>query len=297
MVNESFVRKWPWRSRSASERPAASGGLSMASVWCRIFISFPLPAFLHAAEISALAPPSKGEVHSDTRPSSILYECEHLNSGKMRCRFTELDIWTTRVSRATLGSPMRPLREEECAQAARQVAEAAASAGLQSGGDDKESDALARARAIDADCASGGSAGRAQYQDTVAARIERQCRLVASSYMQTFRRVASDGAAQERWITEGEPEGPCGYVRQSRFEQRTLPDGSKTWRYVAQLKVQKLSAQSGPLQCSDLKEVEAVYEWGSRQEPIQLECEGIWLGAGCYLTDFPCLSDGPVLVH
>ena len=122
----------------------------------------------------------------------------------------------------------------------------------------------------------------------------RTCSFAAHNYAQTFWRDAS--AAGPGWVTRTGPYGACGFVRESRFIGNKQPDGAILWSYVAQFKITNKSAEDGPMRCAEMREFNENYGWESREQ--RPDCAIVHFEPACASSDdFPCLGDGPIVVH
>jgi len=100
------------------------------------------------------------------------------------------------------------------------------------------------------------------------------CIITHDKFSQQFKRLKGS----ETWVTSGPPQGACGVVQLSRFEQKAV-DGltSKFWVYTSRKAVTnptgKIDLLLGSMKCSDLDEDEYLYDW--IQQNIPLHCETI----------------------
>jgi hypothetical protein len=122
----------------------------------------------------------------------------------------------------------------------------------------------------------------------------RTCTVAAHNYAQTFWRDGTPDAPS--WITRTGPYGVCGFTRESRFVGSRQANGTVFWSYIAQLKVANKSADDGPLRCAEVREFDEHYDWQWREQPA--DCATVHFEPACASSDeFPCLGDGPVVVH
>jgi hypothetical protein len=121
----------------------------------------------------------------------------------------------------------------------------------------------------------------------------RTCTFAAHNYAQTFRREA--GANGPSWVTTNVPYGVCGITRESRFIGSRQAGGWIAWSYVAQIKIAHKSAEDGSLRCAEIREFNENYSWQSAEQ--REDCATIHFSPGCSSDDFPCLGDGPIVVH
>jgi hypothetical protein len=100
------------------------------------------------------------------------------------------------------------------------------------------------------------------------------CVITHDKFSQQFKRLKGS----ETWVTSGPPQGACGVVQLSRFEEKKI-DGltSKFWVYTSRKAVTnptgKVDLLLGTMKCSDLDEDEYLYDWA--QKDIPLHCETI----------------------
>jgi hypothetical protein len=96
----------------------------------------------------------------------------------------------------------------------------------------------------------------------------RTCKVSTNTYRQRFRKVGEDGP----WVVVDSPNGSCGVVNVSRFEQS--PSSSETdtsssfrfWTYYAKKVVTNKRGEAFPgLSCSGLDEAEYFYDWKSNE--------------------------------
>jgi hypothetical protein len=232
-------------------------------------------------------------VYSGSKLSSIWYECAAAGSDRMTCKFTELDVWKHRDPslEASLAQATQKPADHFCAEARRLIDERAKQP------PSNRDDALEAAQALHTACTTGTREAIHNWLTVLHRQSERTCRFVAHTYQQAFRRAPSD-PGHPLWITDGTPYLPCAIKRQSRFSGTPIPDSQGTyWSYTAQIEIQNKSAKDGPLSCSDLRDREAVYSWQQDKKLTWADCHTVEFSSPCSLTDFPCLSDGPVVMH
>jgi hypothetical protein len=120
------------------------------------------------------------------------------------------------------------------------------------------------------------------------------CAFAAHNYEQTFWRDGTPDAPS--WVTRTGPYGACGFTRESRFVGSRQADGAVFWNYVAQFKITSKSAEDGPMRCAEMREFDENYGWQWREQ--RTDCATIHFESACAASDdFPCLGDGPVVVH
>jgi hypothetical protein len=121
----------------------------------------------------------------------------------------------------------------------------------------------------------------------------RTCTFAAHNFAQTFRRGGTADAPT--WIATTGPYGACGFTRESRFVGEKQTNGMIFWSYVAQFKVANKSVDEGALRCAELREFDERYDWQPQEH--REDCGTIHFGPACSSDDFPCLGDGPIVVH
>jgi hypothetical protein len=96
----------------------------------------------------------------------------------------------------------------------------------------------------------------------------RTCKVSTNTYKQRFRKVGEDGP----WVVVDSPNGTCGVVNVSRFEQSPSLSGNDTtsglrfWTYYAKKVVTNKRGEAFPgLSCSGLDEAEYLYDWKTNE--------------------------------
>jgi len=83
----------------------------------------------------------------------------------------------------------------------------------------------------------------------------RTCRVLTSSFSQTFNRVTADS-----WVSKEGPDGLCGVVNISRLE-RVRASTTNFWVYTTSRVVTNKGASSSPQICKSLDENEHFFDW------------------------------------
>ncbi|MEW8318542.1 MAG: hypothetical protein AB2660_01320 [Candidatus Thiodiazotropha sp.] len=101
------------------------------------------------------------------------------------------------------------------------------------------------------------------------------CLVATNRFSQTFDIVSDAMSINEVWVVKSKPEGPCGVIHLSRFEQDKLNDSNFTfWNYVTKKAVTNPKGKTLlGLECKELDEDEYTYDW--RSETHTLGCEYI----------------------
>ena len=100
----------------------------------------------------------------------------------------------------------------------------------------------------------------------------RTCSVSSNPFTQEFVWV-SDFGTSGAWVVSSQPEGPCGIVQLSRFEQDRSEGSGLLWRYTARKAATNPSGTAMPgLSCSAVDQGEYVYDWKkSRSDYMQCE--------------------------
>jgi hypothetical protein len=95
----------------------------------------------------------------------------------------------------------------------------------------------------------------------------RTCKVSSQPFKQRFRFVSDDISGAGSWVTEGAPEGPCGFVQLSRFEPDLQRDFKRAfWKYIARKAVTNPQGSFFPgTSCKGFDEGEYLYDWKAKE--------------------------------
>jgi hypothetical protein len=95
----------------------------------------------------------------------------------------------------------------------------------------------------------------------------RTCLVSSNAFKQRFRFVSDNISGRDSWVTEGAPEGPCGFVQLSRFEPDPQRDSKLVfWKYVARKAVTNPQGSFFPgTSCKGFDEGEYLYDWKDKE--------------------------------
>jgi len=104
----------------------------------------------------------------------------------------------------------------------------------------------------------------------------RTCLVSVHAFQQSFKLVRG-GSNQATWVTQGQPEGPCGVVQLSRFEPEEIAIGKSkytNWKYIARKAISNPTGELVPgAKCSGLDESTYTYDWRAKEH--QQTCDYI----------------------
>lgn len=269
------------------------GGRMMLKAFALQLLMLLVAAAQAHAQTDTVAPvridyPVGGMLHHQTEPSAVSFQCSPVDAERIRCEFTQFEAYVIQ------GHPTpetqlrmfisRPPDAERCAAARAELAGVPRQTPPEPSGDADPREGLA---AVVEFCETGGrtDALRAYYEREYE-RWQKTCTVSSHRYVQTFRRVSSD-----RWTTEAPPYGACGLQQFSEF----IGQPGEV-RYVAAYKVHNKSARDGVIGCHEIKEHEAVFGPGPRNDSAsRMSCETLHFTTGCYSREFPCLVGAPAI--
>jgi hypothetical protein len=217
----------------------------------------------------------------------------------MTCQFTELSVskQIQPIAVTTVSAPPLPT-PEHCAFVQRSVDEDAAAGNVttpdkaqrtQPPGGEAEG-----RKAVLESCSTGKPDAWRRWIALSRERSLKTCDYAAHSYMQTFHRV-SEQLGEVQWATDGDPQGLCGVVNQSRFISTKVPGGGNTpfWIYVSDYKVLHRSAKDYGRSCSGAApDRHWTFTWCQDEALAEVACETVrFTNIGCLSRDFPCLTD------
>jgi hypothetical protein len=93
-------------------------------------------------------------------------------------------------------------------------------------------------------------------------------------------------------VTEDGPAGVCKLHKISQFTKAEY-----LWSYSARYEVLNKPGADGVYKCDEIREQEAIYIPGQKQETGWTDCETIQFDPGCYSPDFPCLGSPAMVVE
>lgn len=103
----------------------------------------------------------------------------------------------------------------------------------------------------------------------------RTCLVSTNRFEQSFRPVKDNGGKLLSWtIADTSPQGDCGFVQMSRFiPEKTEPGRTQyLWKYVAKRATSNPEGQTMlGISCKGWEEVETVYDWLSKEIPLQCD--------------------------
>ena len=229
--------------------------------------------------------PTVGIVYNTKENSSLAYECKKTNSATLVCDFVQSSVrrkttpeqWSERRQAAlqTYESDTSNSKQDcdvtkrmlDILEGRGSASDAAKFARLE--GRQRE-DMEAALKAMATWCSQKTSEHYLAFLRILFDKETRTCKVTASRFTQTFRRVRDDLTNTLVWTTVQErPEGPCGLVQLCRFS-RTTSTLSKDWFFWSYSARKAVTNPTGLLMpgvaCKDLDEREYLYDWKNEEE-------------------------------
>ena len=231
--------------------------------------------------------PTLGLVHNTVEMRSITYDCSRSGGGPLTCSL----VWAAIRPKATISDlpaaigraqrefrAMTPFALEECkfskdfldiAEGRKAAPNPDAAAVLT---EVQRQDAKRFAFSLHALCSAPTEEAYLAVARVSHERERRTCLVSANSYKRTFRPAQDARGTVTVWVAEAKPEGQCGVVDLSRFEQDPQGGTFKPWKFIARKAITNPAAELAPgARCGSFDEKPYLYDWRSKEH--QLTCD------------------------
>lgn len=234
--------------------------------------------------------PSVGLLYNTKETHSLVYRCQRNQNSSLDCEFTQTVV-RNKANQEDLNSKLNHAREEfrggskisteECKTFNELIdvlegrKKPSKEDVFKEITDIEKRDLLKVARAMEGFCNSRTEENFLNVVRLGHEKDTRTCKVSSNTYKQSFRFVKDSLSGKGSWVVQGTPEGLCGIVQLSRFEQDRLKDfKSIFWKYVARKAVTNLQGTLYPgTSCKGLDEGEYVYDWKSKE--YSLGCDHV----------------------